>query len=463
MAQEREILMRMATSTEFLRAIIPSVRPEYFKSSYARLVATWIAEYWGDYKKAPNADLQAVYQRKINELGDDEETQDALDAFLIRLSKDYAEGPEQVNIPFVIKEAIGYMKMRSLEDLRDKLEVAIIEKDTLGGEQLISNFMRVEAIGDSGVSLMRDHAKIAAAFLEEDEALFTLPGDLSAFGNFVRQDLVAFLAASKRGKSWWAMYCAQVAMYRGWKVVYFNLEMAAKQPIRRFWTMIMGQPRKTADTTIPFFEETEDSTEARKMYRVESKIEKREGMDLSKIATQQRNFRRMTRSGNIRIVSLPAYSATIEDIEAHLDNLTYYDRFIPDVIIIDQGDLVAPSKGFKGEYRHMLDDIWKKMRRMAQERDALVISPTQGGRASFKKDAAEDDIAEDIRKITHVSKMIAINMSKKDREMGVCRLQMLAERDGVMRSEQVICLQALDIGKVCLDSRRASRVEKLGE
>ena len=99
MAQEREILMRMATSTEFLRSIIPSVRPEYFKSSYARLVATWVAEYWMDYKKAPGADLQAIYQRKINELGDDEDTQDALDAFLIRLSKDYANGPEQVNIP----------------------------------------------------------------------------------------------------------------------------------------------------------------------------------------------------------------------------------------------------------------------------------------------------------------------------------------------------------------------------
>ena len=36
---------------------------------------------------------------------------------------------------------------------------------------------------------------------------------------------------------------------------------------------------------------------------------------------------------------------------------------------------------------------------------------------------------------------------------------MLAERDGKMTSEKVVCLQSLDIGKVCLDSKMESTVD----
>lgn len=462
MNQERDLLMRMVTSTEFLRAILPVVKTDYFKSSYARLVAGWVLEYWDQYKTAPGPNIQTIYQRKINELGDDEETQDVLETFLVRLSKDYVKGPEQLNIPFLVGEAESYLKLRSLEELRDRLDVAIVEKNLLEGEQLIANFKRVETSGTQGTSILKDAARVAAAFLEEDEVLFKLPGAVGeVLGNFSRQDLVAFLAASKRGKSWWAMYCAQIAMNYGWKVVYFNLEMADNQPIRRFWHMLMGQPRKTQEVTIPYFTESDNSSNDKPRWTIETKVETREGLDLSQIKTVQKNLRKRSRAGNIRIYSVPAYSATIEDLNAMLDNLTYFDEYIPDVIVVDQADLVAPSKLFKGEYRHMLDDIWKKLRRMAQERNALVITPTQAGRPAFKGDAGEADIAEDIRKITHVAKMVAINQSKKDRQKGVVRLQMLAERDGKMTSEQVVCLQSLDIGRVHLDSRMISSVDQI--
>jgi replicative DNA helicase len=141
-----------------------------------------------------------------------------------------------------------------------------------------------------------------------------------------------------------------------------------------------------------------------------------------------------------------------------LDNLYYYNNFIPDVIVIDYADILAPSRGVKGEHRHIIDDIWKKLRRLAQERSALVVTASQAGRASLNRDVSEEHIAEDIRKLAHVAKMMSINKSKEDDKINAVRIEQLAERDGNRNPRKALVLQCLEIGRSYIDSRYADEI-----
>ncbi len=110
------------------------------------------------------------------------------------------------------------------------------------------------------------------------------------------------------------------------------------------------------------------------------------------------------------------------------------------------------------EERHRLDDIWKNLRKLAAERNIALITASQTGRASANADATEADIAEDIRKMAHVTKMITINSSKEERALGLSRIACLAEREDAVIHDQVYALTCLDIGNPCLDSKFRNEV-----
>jgi hypothetical protein len=362
---------------------------------------------------------------------------------------------------------VKYLRLRALENLKDTIDGCLLDQNPVRGEQAISNFKRVETPRDKGVSILEDTIEITSAFLEEEDVLFTFPGVLGKeSGRFVRGDVVAFMSAAKRGKSWWEWYTALLGLYHGFRVVMFNLEMKDNQYLRRCWTSLVGLPRRRWETqsmrtiSVPkFFREGDKGP-----WEVQVESKEYETVDLSEIGMMQKSFKRQFRSGNIRLFTFPAYSATMDTISACLDNLRYYGGFIPDIIVIDYGDLIAPSGGGRQrEYRHQLDDIWKSMRRMAQERNALLITASQTGRISFSQDASEKDVSEDIRKIAHVAKLFVINSNQAEREKGVCRIQQLVERDDRLSGRQVTVLQCLDLGQVCLDSKLTGDVLSLGE
>ena len=175
-------------------------------------------------------------------------------------------------------------------------------------------------------------------------------------------------------------------------------------------------------------------------------------MNLTEVAGKQKKFRSLFRSGDMRIINIPPYSSTVVDIETHLDNLQYYDNYQADVIVVDYADLLAPENN-KFDYRHQLDAIWKSLRKVAQERNIVIVTATQSNRKGLKGDIDAEDIAEDVRKLAHVSKMLVINQNKKEYRDGVMRVKQIKERDGRRNDEEVTVLQCLDIGRVYLDSR----------
>lgn len=457
LSEERKVITNMIVDTNFLKEIMPLFKTQYFESSYARLIFRWIREYWENFNEAPGKNIRDIYLQKCDSIKGEDENELVAD-FLENLSEQY-EKNKITNIRYSVGKAIRWLKLQSLKLLNEKIKECVRIGDPITGEQHIANFKKIEKVKGEDVRILRDPGKVISAFLMENELLFTLPKVLGrVLGTFARGDLVAFLAASGKGKTWWEMYCGMTGMFFGYNIVFFNLEMPEPQIVRRVWQSLNGLPKENKKIRIPYFEKDEDDK-----YFVKIKMEEREAVSVEHLDKEQANFRFQFKGGDIRIISLPNDSITPYELQAHLDNLEYYSGFLPDVIVIDYADLLkVPDQINRLAYRHQLDYIWKSLRRIALERNCLVVTATQADRSSYSKDAGEQNIAEDIRKFNHVAKMIVINQTKEEYKQGVSRLSILKERDDRRYVEEVVVLQCLDIGRPYIDCQLRRNV-KLSE
>jgi hypothetical protein len=445
--EEKQILINMITNTSFLRQLKGIAIPGFFQTSYAKIVAGWVWEYWDKTEQAPRKDIQDLYLRYRTQIADEEDLE-LVANFLKNLSNEY----ELNNITYAVKNAIHYFKLRSLEQIRDKLTNAIIDKNSEIGEKIIADYTRVEKPHGTGVDLFKDTAEIRDAYENQEEFLFSFPGALGgALGSFCRGDFFAILGAMKRGKSYWMWYTGRRAALMGYKVIHFSLEMTRHQMVRRAWQSFVGEPIKATTITLPEFIETDEG-----LWEIHHRKIKKKGVNLNNIEKEQKRYRKELRTGEMKMEIFPSYSTSLSTIKVCLDNLEYYDRFIPDVIVIDYADILLPES--RGDYRHQLNSIWAPLRGWAQDRNCLVVTGSQTTRKGLKKDAEGDDVAEDVRKLAHVTKMISLNQNDEEAQKGIMRIKPLLNRDGKLSREQIIVLENREIGRIYLDSRKKSEV-----
>ena len=446
LSAERKLLTNLIVSDEFCKRIVPIFNPIYCKSKYAQIISEWIVEFYNVYKKAPNKTIEDIYKEKVNVIQDD--IADLIADFLQNISDEYIQTVE--NIEYDITQAEQYISARSMEVMIENVKRSLQKNDLLQAEKFIAEYKKPATVSDSGVDILNDAALVSDAFNEEDEILFKFPGALGELaGEFHRGDFVSFFGPQKRGKSQMLWYSAEAAMYKELKVVFFTMEMTRKQMIRRGWRSIVGQTKEPMTVKFPYFVQNEATLK----YGIAYKKLHKTGVNVTKIEYQQSKLRKMLRNGSVRILSIPAYRSTVEDIENHLDVLQLYSSYTPDVVVIDYADLLIPSR-YKGtEYRHQLDDIWKGLRRISQERNILVITASQTNKATFDRDVRKNDSAEDSRKIGHITCGLGLNQKDSEIEKGILRINQLVVREEKATTEQVIVLECLDICKPVLDSK----------
>lgn len=449
LSQEKKLITNLIMSNEFCKEIIPLLNINCLASPFSRIVAQWVIEFYEKYECAPEKTIQDLYRDKKSSIINEDDAE-MVATFLEHLSQEYEKAIPN-NVEYSVQQAINYLKTRSLENLSEQIKQAIQQGDPLAGEQALANYNRVELATGEGVSILHNTNAVVDAFTNDEEFMFKFPGAFGdVAGDFNRGDFFIFLGPAKRGKSHYLWYTAETAMQNGFKVVFFTLEMTEKAMIRRAFKSITGQPKTDCTISIPYFSIAQEDPI---LYEVLQKEEERKALDPEKIEEQQKKLRRLLRSGDVRIVQLPGYTATVANIEAHLDNMYHYDNYLADVVVVDYADLLAPSKKAGNEYRHKLDDIWKSLRSVAQTRNLLMVTASHANKDTFERDIKEGDASEDIRKINHVTSAVALNQKRDEKEKGIMRISQIALREGKQTFDQAVALQCLDIGKACLDSK----------
>lgn len=439
---EKDIIYQLIVSDKFCREIVPVLNTKFLEVSYIKIVAIWIKDYFQKFKEAPKKNIIKLYRSHIDELKD-ESLQENILTFIEKLDKDY-DSIKVSNEDFAIQNAIKYLKIRSLKNFSEDIDSYITSGDIEKAENCVTKFRKVEVASGEGVSLLDDSDIITESFTEERDLLFSYPGDFGRLiGDIHREDFIAFLAPMKAGKTYQLVDFGIEALKNNLKVVMYSLEMSRTNMIKRVWTALSGQITKDIEIEVPYFEEDGDK------WRIEKKVVNKKASSVLEVKKKQTSLKRLFRGGAFRIYAEPAYSMTVESLENKLDDLVY-EGFYPDVIIIDYADIMAPSD--KTDYRNQIDGIWKRLRALAQKRKAVVVTASQTNRGAISREVEAEDTAEDIRKIAHVTSMVAISKTKYCKQNKLAIFSQMAIREGEAEMRKVVATQNLALGRPILES-----------
>jgi hypothetical protein len=448
---EKKIIGGLISNTEYLRQLEPIIDFRLFNSKTASKVARWCMDYFQQYKTAAREHIIELWEASADTVQEEEHQ---TTGEFIQQCLEY-ELDENSNVAFLSDEAEIYFKLRQVEKLRDVLTNCLVAGSAGDAEKAVAMFHRIEKPSGVGIDVLSDRKEIYDAFDEDDkDSLFSFPGRLGdVIGQLSREDFLSITAPMKRGKTWWLIWIATIALMNKYRVLFVSMEMSQKQMVRRIYSCMTGKPLKSKDVSIPFFTDKGD---------IDYKSEYREGIKFSTAMKKAGALSRMIGGeGKLKLMTFPTRSKNVYDLDNEIEQMMYYENFVPDVIVVDYADILAPEPGASKDTRHRLDETWGALRGLAQARKALVVTGSQSTRGTLSKDITQEDVAEDIRKLAHVTHMVALNQTADNKRQGVMRVGMLANRhDEFFVDSEVVCLQQLSIGRPYLDSRTK---KELGE
>ncbi len=154
------------------------------------------------------------------------------------------------------------------------------------------------------------------------------------------------------------------------------------------------------------------------------------------------------RAEQFKLDTYPNMSLSVSGIKRRLEKWERTEGFIPDVILIDYADIMAPEKG-SNEFRHQQNATWMALRGLSQEYHCCVITATQASASSYNKESiGREDFSEDKRKYAHVTAMYGLNQTPIEKKMGIMRIAPIVIReDDYDERYNVRVLQCLQIGR----------------
>lgn len=442
---EEDILLSLIISTEYCLQARPIINLKLFTSKISKLVATWALDYYEAYNIAPYEYIGDIFESHKEELEDTEIF--FVQELLQKLDNKYTE-IENYNVAYYLDKTEKFFTKQALKQLVEKMNGDIANNKLDKAEHRLTEYKKIDKQNIKGVDLFRDIDKVTQLGLDEDSILFTPPGAFGEMtGDYRRGDFIMLLAKSKFGKSWLLQQHGVWAnLMRGLNVLHLSLEMPWKPVKDRYFQQFTGKTswKYTKPFSVPFF----DSDNSIKYCEVLPG-------ELTKEAIEKKakDLHMQARGSKLIIEARPANSFSIDDLKMLLDYYEEYQNTMFDVLVIDYADLMLASNT-RLDNRHQLDIIYKSLRGMAQERNILILTASQGNRDSFKKDSGVTNIAEDIRKITHITHGIVFNQTAEEKQLGLYRASPMGERyKHFEENEEVVVLYSQHIGKMYLDSR----------
>jgi len=498
---ERTIAVGLITSKKFINRFQHIHNPELYKTSYLKLVAGWCLDYFKEYGRAPQATIQDIFEAKTANPRFNEGLAESIETFLADISDEY--GNKRFHYRYALTQAEEYLQAQNLKQHGSKIQALADEGEIARAEQLALGFKQVRQPDGEGFRLFKDVKKLMS-FLSREEGessnLFKPGGDLGKLmGMLKTSQLRAFAAPEKRGKSFWLQGLSFKALFAGYNVAEFNLELSEEDTGLRKAEFITGAPYDDEDIgcLLPVFDCVQNQldecelegracelglyergeelpelehappeykpctycrshTEYRTRFLFQQAIwYTRSTAPLLNETLLERTLEdlRMIYPGvDYYTIDWPSASKTLPDIETQLDLWEAHDGFIPHVINIDYADLLEPDRPGL-EYRHQLDNIWKGMKRLAQRRKALVLSATQTDKTTYDRKIRRGNVAEDKRKASHTDGMYAIDQTEQEEEVGIFRLSNLFERHRKRSPRhEVVVLSQLAVANPFLDA-----------
>ena len=142
-------------------------------------------------------------------------------------------------------------------------------------------------------------------------------------------------------------------------------------------------------------------------------------------------------------------SINVAQINSQLDVWEHFEGWKPDVIVIDYADILAPEPEARGkDKRQEIDITWRALRRLSQQRNALVITATQADADSFTAQLLTNkNFSENRQKFDHLTLCVGLNQTDAEKPRRYKRCNIIAARTGAFDPmRQVVIPICLEIG-----------------
>ena len=398
---EQTILRNLLTDEEYMRKVLPFIKPDYFQGIY-KVLFREAGKFVGKYNKLPTAEsfkIELDQSEKLN----DEQYNMAMDIVPQLFTSEKVDDKWLLDTTekWCQDRAIYLAIMESISIIDGKHEQ--LTKGAL--PDLLSNALGV------GFDLKVGHDYIENAedryefyHTEEDR----LPFDLEYFnkitkGGVPRKTLNIALAGTGVGKSLFMCHVASSALVQGFNVLYITMEMAEERIAERIDANLLDVPIDQLD-----------------------KISK------DRFTLMVNNIAKKT-TGKLIIKEYPTGSAHAGHFRALLNELKLKRQFEPDLIFIDYLNICASSrmKGMGGAIHSYsyIKAIAEELRGLAVEFDIPIFSATQTTRSGYSNsDVGLEDTSESFGLPATADLMFALISTEELEQQGQFMVKQLKNR-----------------------------------
>lgn len=474
-------------------------KSDSFNQGALGMVLKWCVQYYDEYQDPPKHHLSDVYEANIKAHRIKVEMIPELENILSLVMGD---SKAEWNIPFLIEEAENLALVHELSLLKEDLDSAIAQEDLRRANELLNERRLRDASSQAkSVDPLSDDYAISCVFARSQESLFHLKGGLGQLLNphLKRDSLLAILAPEKRGKTFLMMELCMRAVMARKNVVMFQVgDLSDYQFFRRMWmwmsSMAGDEMYADKERAVPVMDcvlnQNDTCVRAGRVSVGKSIIDPTTGLQIDDIPanyqpcircqmkekdfdgtvlmTKQKSapvlteqdcyywrniFKQRMRGRKFKVACYPNSTVSVADLNAALNTWHERDNFIPDVIVLDYADILAPEDP-KKDVRAQQDERWRALRRMSQEHNCLLVTATQAKRNSYTSMNVEaDDQSEDKRKNAHLTGMIGLHQTAEEKNHGILRTGWIMLREGEWSlNNQAVLLQDLATGQPHVDS-----------
>ncbi len=452
--EERLILIGMIVDITVLGRISSKWQRSMFKSKWANIIANWCISFYRKYDDVPMNQIESIFESWASET-DNKQVIALVEKFLDSLSEEYESLQEESNSDYVIDRAGEYFNRVKIERLTETIQGDIDRGKVTEAINHTTSFNQIEMGVGEGINILQDTEAIKKAFKKKGEALIQYPGDLGEFfkGALERDSFIAFMGPDKVGKSFWLIDIAYRAMLQRKRVAFFEAGDASEDQImRRLLTRVVYRPLYSGSIKYPVGIDIDNegaaeiTTEKRKYRKNVS------WRDAKKACKEIMRKRIKSKKSYFRLSCHPNSTLSIKGIQSIIQNWIRED-WIPDVIVIDYADILnMDHPGLEG--REQIGETWKRLRSLSQIFHCLVITGSQTDASAYKVDIiTRSNFSDDKRKLAHVTGMVGINVSDKEKEDGVTRLNWVVLRERAFGANKCVYVAGcLDVANPAIKS-----------
>ena len=348
------ILRNLLYNEEYLRKVVPFIKPEYFEDEKQKIVFQEIVAFVEKYNELTTKEVLCIEIEKRNDINDSMFKD--VTSFISELDDNPAD------LTWLLDTTEKWCRDRAIYlALIESIQLADGKDDTKGRDaipSILSDALAVSFDNHVGHDYLIDYEDRYESYHRKEDKI---PFDLEFFdkvtkGGLPNKTLNIALAGTGVGKSLFMCHFASSVLLQGKNVLYITLEMAEEKIAERIDANLLNiNIQDITDLPKPMFE---------------SKV-----TDLSQ-KTQ----------GTLIIKEYPTAAAHSGHFKALLNELALKKSFRPDIIFIDYLNICASSR-YRGNSNvnsySYIKAIAEELRGLAVEASLPIVSATQTTRSGF--------------------------------------------------------------------------------